>query len=150
MKDLAIDLKIIGVVNASYHSPRDAPFQGGEEILEIIIDNEFEQGLTDIEGFSHLHIFYWLHQSKGFSLMVQTPWDSTPHGVFTTRSPHRPNPIAHAVVQLVERKKNILRVKGLDAINGTPIFDIKPYITNLDMHQKTLEGWITKSGLKRK
>ena len=84
--------------------------------------------MKDIEGFTHIHIYYWLHKSKGYSLHVNTPWDDIPHGLFTTRSPHRPNPIGHTTVELVEQKDNILMVKGLDAIDGTPVLDIKPYV----------------------
>ncbi|MFW6121166.1 MAG: tRNA (N6-threonylcarbamoyladenosine(37)-N6)-methyltransferase TrmO [Petrotogales bacterium] len=147
MKKISVDLKIIGVVHPSYKTTTDALFQGKDEISEIEIDKECFEGLQDIQGFTHLHIFYWLHESTGFSLLVKTPWDSILHGVFTTRSPHRPNPIGHAVVELVERKKNILRVKGLDAIEGTPVIDIKPYVKHLDVKNNAVSGWIEKTDL---
>jgi len=128
MKKLTVDLKIIGVVHSPYKNTSEAPFQGEDTISEIEIFREYFDGLKDIDGFSHLHVFYWLHESQGFSLLVKTPWDTKPHGLFTTRSPHRPNPLGHAVVELVEQKGNILLVKGLDAIDDTPIIDIKPYV----------------------
>jgi tRNA-Thr(GGU) m(6)t(6)A37 methyltransferase TsaA len=146
---MSVDLKIIGVVHSPYKTTADAPFQGNDKISKIEISKEYEGGLKDIEGFTHLHVFYWLHKSKGFSLLVTTPWDTISHGLFTTRSPHRPNPIGHAVVELVEQKDNILSVRGLDAIEGTPIMDIKPYIKKLDVKTDAISGWIEKTNLER-
>ena len=146
---MSVDLKIIGVVHSPYKTTADAPFQGNDKISKIEISKEYEGGLKDIEGFTHLHVFYWLHKSKGFSLLVTTPWDTISHGLFTTRSPHRPNPIGHAVVELVEQKDNILSVRGLDAIEGTPVMDIKPYIKKLDVKTDAVSGWIEKANLER-
>jgi len=146
---MSVDLKIIGVVHSPYKTTADAPFQGNDKISKIEISKEYEGGLKDIEGFTHLHVFYWLHKSKGFSLIVITPWDTISHGLFTTRSPHRPNPIGHAVVELVEQKDNILSVRGLDAIEGTPVMDIKPYIKKLDVKTDAISGWIEKTNLER-
>ncbi len=149
MTQMSVDLKIIGVVHSPYKTTADAPFQGNDKISKIEISKEYEGGLKDIESFTHLHVFYWLHKSKGFSLLVTTPWDTTSHGLFTTRSPHRPNPIGHAVVELVEQKDNILSVRGLDAIEGTPVMDIKPYIKKLDVKTDAISGWIEKTNLER-
>ena len=149
MTQMSVDLKIIGVVHSPYKTTADAPFQGNDKISKIEISKEYEGGLKDIEGFTHLHVFYWLHKSKGFSLIVTTPWDTISHGLFTTRSPHRPNPIGHAVVELVEQKDNILSVRGLDAIEGTPVMDIKPYIKKLDVKTDAISGWIEKTNLER-
>jgi tRNA-Thr(GGU) m(6)t(6)A37 methyltransferase TsaA len=144
MKKLSVNLNIIGIIHSPYKIIDSAPFQGKDEIVEIEIDKEYIQGLKDIEGFSYLHIFYWLHKSSNFSLVVQTPWDTTPHGVFTTRSPHRPNPLGHAVVKFVKQKNNVIIVKGMDAIDGTPVIDIKPYIKDLDVKSKVFSGWMEK------
>ena len=76
-----------------------------------------------------------------------TPWDDKPHGLFTTCSPHRPNPIGHTIVQLVEKKKNILKVKGLDAVEDTPVLDIKPYVKNIHIKTNTVSGWLEKTKL---
>ena len=141
MKKIAVDLKIIGIVHSSWKTTNDTPFQGGDDVSEIEIFEEYSEGLQDIAGFSHLHIFYWLHQSESYSLMVNTPWDTKPHGLFTTRSPHRPNPIGYSVVELVNTEENRLKVKGLDAINGTPVIDIKPYIKKLDLKKDVVSGW---------
>ncbi|MGB3477526.1 MAG: tRNA (N6-threonylcarbamoyladenosine(37)-N6)-methyltransferase TrmO [bacterium] len=135
-------LTFIGTIHSPYKSKADAPSQGRDNICEIEILKEYEAGLKDIDGFSHLHIFYWLHESRGFTLSVNTPWDDKPHGLFATRSPHRINPIACAAVELVEKKQNILKVKGLDAIEGTPVLDIKPYIPKIDAKPEAQIGWL--------
>jgi len=149
MKTIDINLKVIGIVHSPFKTTSDAPNQGNDTISEIEIDKELEEGLKHIEGFSHLHVFYWLHESKGYNLSVNTPWDDFYHGLFTTRSPHRPNPIGHAIVELVERKGKTLKVKFLDAIEGTPIIDIKPYVKNLDIKNNSSSGWIQKTKLNR-
>ncbi|GAB4329873.1 MAG: tRNA (N6-threonylcarbamoyladenosine(37)-N6)-methyltransferase TrmO [Candidatus Abyssubacteria bacterium] len=137
-----MQISAIGVIHSPYKTRADAPRQGGEELLEIEIYGEYEKGLKDIEGFSHLHVLYWLHESRGYTLTVQTPWDSAPHGLFATRTPNRPNPVGHSVVDLIERRENVLRVRRLDAIDGTPVIDIKPYIAKLDAKCDTRDGWL--------
>jgi tRNA-Thr(GGU) m(6)t(6)A37 methyltransferase TsaA len=107
----------------------------------IEINPELEQGLTDIEGFSHLILIWLFHRAEGYELMAQPPFDTRPHGVFATRSPHRPNPIAITVVELLARDGNKLRVRGVDMLDGTPILDIKPYLSNVP--EETLKrGWL--------
>ncbi len=142
MNTIPVELHIIGTIQSPYKDTADAPPQGTDTLATITIDADVTEGLTDIEGFSHLHIFYWLHQSKGYDTMVHTPWDRTPHGLFTTRTPHRPNPIGYAVVELVKREKNILHVKGLDALDGTPVLDIKPYVPSRDARPDAHPGWL--------
>ena len=141
MKTIPTELKIIGIVRSPYKTVEEAPHQGTDEIVEIEIQKDYQDGLKDIEDFTHLHIFFWLHKSKGYKLIVKPPWDNKPHGVFTTRSPHHPNPIGYTVVELIERENNILIVKGLEAIDGTPVIDIKPYIKKLDLKNNVVSGW---------
>ena len=149
MKEVNVNLQIIGIIHSPYKTTQEAPNQGTDEICKIEILEEYKEGLTDIEGFSHIHLFYWLHESKGYRLLVQTPWDVHPHGLFTTRSPHRPNPIGHCIVELIEKNENILTVKGLDAIDGTPLLDIKPYTKKLEIRQNAKLGWIEKTDFKK-
>ncbi len=149
MKELSVDFKIIGIIHSPYIKTEDVQRKCRKEISEIEIYEGYQQGLKDIKGFSHLHIFYWLHKSKGFSLLVKTPWEDPKHGLFTTRSPRRPNPIAHTIVELVEQKGNILRVKGLDAIDGTPLLDIKPYVKKFDIKKNAVSGWLENIDLNR-
>ena len=137
------ELRFIGIIHSPYKTKADAPRQNGNEVCNIEILKKYEEGLKDIEGFSHLHVLYWLHKADGFTLSVNTPWDDKPHGLFATRSPHRINPIAYAAVELLERKQNILKVKGLDAIEGTPVIDIKPYIARIDTKPNASLGWLS-------
>jgi len=139
-----LSLRPIGIIHSPYHDRVQAPHQGSrrEEICQVELFKEFEQGLKDIEGFSHIILIYYLHKSRGYSLTVKTPWDVTPHGLFTTRSPNRPCPLGLAVVELIARKGNILEVKGLDAIDGTPLLDIKPYVHSIDEKANVKVGWL--------
>ena len=138
-----LKLKPIGVIHSPYHAGQ-APYQGcgREEICEVEVFEQFAEGLKDIEGFSHIVLIYWFHKSRGYSLMVRTPWDTKPHGLFTTRSPNRPCPLGLSVVRLVGRKGNILKVKDLDAIDGTPLLDIKPYVPTVDEKSDIKVGWL--------
>ena len=135
-------LKPIGIIHSPYKTRAKAPPQGKSDVLEIEIFKEYEEGLKDIETFSHLHVIYWMHKSKGYSLLITTPWDTKLHGLFATRTPNRPNPLGHSVVELIERKGNILKVRGLDAIEGTPDIDIKPYVPRIDVKPKADSGWL--------
>jgi len=139
-----LELKPIGIIHSPYETMGEAPFQGykSEEISQIEVFKEFEEGLKDIEGFSHIIIIYWFHKSQGYHLLVKTPWDDSLHGLFTTRSPRRPCPLGLTVVELIAREKNILKVKGLDAIDGTPLLDIKPYIPSVDERLVVKPGWL--------
>jgi formylmethanofuran dehydrogenase subunit E len=140
----SLELKPIGIIHYPYKNTGEAPYQGykSEEISQIEVFKEFEEGLKDIEGFSHIVVIYWFHKSQGYHLLVKTPWDDGLHGLFTTRSPHRPCPLGLTVVELVAREKNILKVTGLDAIDGTPLLDIKPCISSIDERSVVKLGWL--------
>jgi tRNA-Thr(GGU) m(6)t(6)A37 methyltransferase TsaA len=140
----SLELKPIGIIHSPYKNTSEAPYQGykSEEISQIEVFKEFEEGLKDIEGFSHIIVIYWFHKSQGYHLLVKTPWDDSLHGLFTTRSPHRPCPLGLTVVELVAREKNILKVKRLDAIDGTPLLDIKPYVLLIDEKLPIKAGWL--------
>ena len=140
----SLELKPIGIIHSPYHDRGEAPRQGcgREEICQVEVFKEFEEGLKDIEGFSHIVLIYWFHKSQGYSLIVKTPWDAVPHGLFTTRSPNRPCPLGLCVVKLVAREKNILKVIGLDAIEGTPLLDVKPYVPSIDEKADVKVGWL--------
>ena len=139
----SLELKPIGIIHSPYKNMRAAPYQGykSEDISQIEVFKEFEEGLRDIEGFSHIIVIYWFHKFQGYHLLVKTPWDDSLHGLFTTRSPHRPCPLGLTVAELVVREKNILKVKGLDAIDGTPLLDIKPCIPSTDERLGIKLGW---------
>ena len=137
----------IGYVRSPYTSTKSIPKGLGvkhdeEGILEIL--PEFELGLTDIEGFSHLFVIWAFDRSEGFELFGPSPTDDRPHGVFATRSPRRPNPIALTVVELLGREGPRLRVRGIDMLDGTPILDIKPYMSSIPA-EKLRRGWLAEA-----
>jgi len=139
-----IAMEPVGIVLSPYKNATDVPRGLGakhdaEGILEI--RPELEAGLTDIEGFSHLFVFWVFDRSEGFELMVTPPSDHRPHGVFATRSPRRPNPIALTVVELLRREGRRLFVRGVDMLDGTPILDIKPYLSGVPL-ERLRRGWL--------
>ena len=137
-------VKPIGYVRSPYRDSKEIPKGLGakhdaEGVLEL--DAEFEVGLTDIEGFSHLFVIWAFHRSEGFELLGTPPFDDRPHGVFATRSPRRPNPIGLTVVELLAREGSQLRVRGVDMLDGTPILDIKPYLSSVAA-ERLRRGWV--------
>jgi len=124
----------IGFVRSRYTATAEVPKGLGAKheadgVLSIL--PEFGDGLTDIEGFSHLYILWEFDRSSGFELLGAPPSDNRQHGVFATRSPRRPNPIALTVVELRRRDGLELHVRGVDMLDGTPILDIKPYLSSI-------------------
>jgi tRNA-Thr(GGU) m(6)t(6)A37 methyltransferase TsaA len=108
------------------------------------IEAKFEQGLTDIEGFSHLFVLWLFDRSEGYELTAMPPSENRPHGVFATRSPLRPNPIGMTVVELVRRDGRRLFVRGVDMLDGTPILDIKPYLSSI-APEVLRRGWLAEA-----
>jgi len=142
----------IGHVRSPYTQTSEVPKGLGakhdaEGVLEIL--PEFAPGLLDIEGFSHLYVIWAFDRSEGFDLTAHPPSDNRPHGVFATRSPLRPNPVALSVVELVSRDGNKLRVRGVDMLDGTPILDIKPYLSNVP-DEKLRRGWLAEAEARKK
>ena len=128
-----IQLKAIGVVRNEIKEP--AHRYSEKVVSEIIIDSSLTEALDNLDEFSHIIILYWIHLSRRPAPTKVHPRGNPERalmGVFATRSPSRPNPIGKATVRLLERKDNILKVQGLDAIDGTPVLDIKPYIPGYD------------------
>ncbi len=141
----------IGHVRSPYKNTKEIPKGFGakhdaEGILEIL--PQFEAGLTDIEGFSHLFVVWVFDRSEGFELLGTPPIDDRPHGVFATRSPRRPNPIGLTVVELLRSEGNALHVRGLDMLDGTPILDLKPYLSSVPADQLK-RGWVAEAESRR-
>ncbi len=118
-----------------------------EGVLEIL--PEFAAGLTDVEGFSHLYVLWIFDRVTGFDLTAWPPADDRPHGVFATRSPERPNPIGLTVVTLAKRDGARLHVAGVDMLDGTPIVDIKPYLSNVPP-DALRRGWLAEAEARRR
>jgi len=143
-----IKFKPIGVVHSPFKKKEDVdpkkyansrgfdPFQGELEIFK-----EYADGLKDTEGFSHLIVIFAFHQPGGYRLHTKPFLNHRLRGVFSTRSPHRPNPIGMTIVKVIERKGNRVKVAGVDMIEGTPILDIKPY-TPRDQKSPIQIGWL--------
>lgn len=145
---MEIQLNPIGFVRSPFKSLENIPerrivsLSDFEDVIgEIEILEEYEEGLRDIDGFSHLIIVFVFHEIKDKKLKVIPPFNGKERGVFSTRSPFRPNPIGMTIVELLEKKGKILRVKGIDMIDGTPVIDIKPY-TIRDSKINIKMGWL--------
>ena len=145
---MEIKLKPVGMIHSPFKKKEDIeskkyadpkgfdPVQGELEIFK-----EYEAGLKDTEGFSHFIVLFAFHESEGYSLHTKPLLENTLRGVFSTRSPHRPNALGLTVVKVIERKGNIVKVSGIDMIEGTPILDIKPY-TSRDQKSPIKLGWL--------
>ncbi|MDI6776282.1 MAG: tRNA (N6-threonylcarbamoyladenosine(37)-N6)-methyltransferase TrmO [Syntrophales bacterium] len=122
----------------------ETPYQGyrSHEVGEVEVFEEFEEGLADLDGFSHIILLYLFHKSDSYSLKVKPFLDDSLRGLFATRHPGRPNPIGLSVVKLLSRRKNILRIAEIDALDGTPLLDIKPYVPQFDQREKVKVGWL--------
>ena len=147
-----ITMEPIGYVRSPYKEAREIPrglgaTHGAEGTLEIRA--ELEPGLTDIEGFSHLYVIWVFDRAEGCELLGAPPTDDRPHGVFATRSPRRPNPIGLSVVELLGRDGRVLRVRGIDMLEGTPILDIKPYLSIVPS-ERLRRGWLAEAEARAK
>jgi tRNA-Thr(GGU) m(6)t(6)A37 methyltransferase TsaA len=141
----------IGFVKSQYTETSTIPKglnakHDAEGVLEIL--QEFEAGLKDVEGFSHLFVLWVFDRSEGFDLVGAPPVDNLPHGVFSTRSPRRPNPIGLTVVELLRRERTHLLVRGVDMLDRTPILDIKPYMSSVPAGELR-RGWLAEAEARR-
>lgn len=137
-------MQAIGYIQSSYTKTQQVPKGHGtkhtlEGMLELL--PEFEKGLQDIEGYSHLFILWVFHNAQGYELTGKPPTDDREHGVFSTRSPRRPNAIGLTVVELLGRQGRTLHLRGIDMLDGTPVLDIKPYTSSIPM-EKLRRGWL--------
>ena len=142
---MQITLEPIGIIHSPYQKKEDIPIQGAfkpEGVGTIEVFEEYAEGLTDVEGFSHLLIIYFFHRSKDFSLLAKPFLEDKLHGIFAIRSPHRPNHLGVSVVKLLEKKRNILKIGEIDVFDGTPLLDIKPYVPKFDERKNVKTGWL--------
>lgn len=162
-----LELTPIGVIHSLHHDAGLTPIQpvcaaGSRGTVEIF--DEYCEGLTDIEGYSHIHLVYWFHRAEEIwrrrlegraatdasrsdeafrpPLMVVPYLDDVPRGIFATRFNVRPNPIGLSTVRLVERRGGELVVEDLDVLDGTPLLDLKPYVERFDLRLDTRGGWL--------
>ena len=145
-------MKPIGYIRSSYTSTDQVPKGLGathtmEGVLEVL--PEYERGLQDIEGYSHLLIIWVFHQAQGCELVGKVPTDGKIHGVFSSRSPRRPNPIGLTTVELIRREGSSLYLRGIDMLDGTPVIDIKPYTSSIPLEQLR-RGWLEEAERRNK
>ena len=139
-------LKAIGIVRSEVKQPSMQGYKG--IVSDIVIDSSLTEALDNLEEFSHIIVLYWMHQVAGSKSPAKVHPMGRPEvpavGLFATRSPNRPNPVGKATVRLLKRRGNILKVEGLDAIDGTPVIDIKPYLPGYDSATDArVPSWIT-------
>jgi tRNA-Thr(GGU) m(6)t(6)A37 methyltransferase TsaA len=145
------DMRPVGFIRSQYTDTSQVPKGCGakheaEGFIEIL--EEFEEGLLDVEGFSHLFVIWVFDRAEGFELRGVPPTDTRPHGVFATRSPRRPNPLGLTVVRLLGREGRRLRVAGLDMLDGTPVLDLKPYLSSVP-EADLRRGWLAEAEARR-
>ncbi|MDH5440125.1 MAG: tRNA (N6-threonylcarbamoyladenosine(37)-N6)-methyltransferase TrmO [Candidatus Bathyarchaeota archaeon] len=143
-----IRYKPIGVIQSPHKKPLGTPIQprAAENVDGTVeIFPEYVEGLKDLDGFSHVILVYHFHLSKGLSLRVKPYMDDESHGIFATRAPPRPNPIGISVVRLIGVEGNILHIKDVDIVDGTPLLDIKPYVPEFDVRNVEKIGWLEKN-----
>ena len=143
-----IRYRAIGVIHSPFKEPKGTPIQplgakGADGVVEVF--PEYVEGLKDVGGFSHIILIYHFHLARGFSLKARPYMDNEARGVFAMRGPSRPNPIGISVVRLVGIEGNLLRVKDIDIVDGTPLLDIKPYVPEFDIREAEKIGWLEKN-----
>lgn len=139
------EIQAIGIIRTPFVELENMPIQpkgaatvtGTVELME-----EFQEGLSDLQGFSHIYLLYRFHKARRISLKVTPFMDTSSRGVFSTRSPLRPNHIGLSIVQLIGIEKNIIKVQGIDVLDNTPLLDIKPYIAAFDGVKNSRSGWM--------
>jgi len=136
----------IGIIRSPFAEPADAPIQPAfarGAVGRVELKPEFADGLCDLDGFSHIVLLYHMHLATGYALRVKPYLDDQKRGLFATRAPRRPNPIGLSVVRLERIEGTIVHVRDIDAVDGSPLLDIKPYIPPFESAQEVRIGWLT-------
>lgn len=133
----------IGVIHSPFTDKSKTPIQPSRSTAKgtVEIFSDFAEGLADVEGFSHIILLYVFHCSSGYELQVKPFLDNQLRGLFATRHPCRPNPIGMSIVRLLNCKKNVLEIEGVDVLDNTPLLDIKPYVPDFDVKTEVRSGW---------
>ena len=148
-----IQYQPIGTIHSPFDEPQNMPIQpvGALGISgTVVIDPEFQEGLQDLSGFSHIILVYHFHLSKGYAMKVKPFLDDNLRGLFATRAPRRPNPIGISVVRLERIEANVLHIMNLDIVDGTPLLDIKPYVPDFTESEDVKIGWLSKKKIDAK
>ncbi len=154
MKDSAVSDIIfspIGVIHTPFTNLENMPIQpaGAKGVTgEVHVLEQFQEGLTDLDGFSHIYLLYHFHMNDSFKLKVKPFMDNQERGLFSTRAPRRPNMIGLSVVRLLDIVDGVLHIQDVDVLDGTPLLDIKPYVGRFDSMTTEREGWLTRNAHK--
>jgi tRNA-Thr(GGU) m(6)t(6)A37 methyltransferase TsaA len=142
-----MQLNPIGIIHSPYKERGNAPRQGRLSNHEITLEifPQFSAALKGIKHCSHLIVLYWGDQADRETLQSRTPFSELPVGVFSSRSPNRPNPIAFCAADLIRQEGNCLIVRGVDALDGSPLLDIKAYAASIDCIPEATSGHIPNS-----
>jgi tRNA (adenine37-N6)-methyltransferase len=141
-----MDVEPIGVIRSPFREKDECPIQplyARDSIGRVDVFPRFAPALKDIELFSHIFLIYAFHRAGDVELVRPTFLDDEPHGVFASRHPCRPNGIGLSIVQLLGRSGEVLTVRGIDVLDGTPLIDIKPYVHRFDAIDDANDGWVT-------
>ena len=139
----------IGIVRSPFRDPRNMPIQplGARGVRGTVeLDPACAAGLKDLAGFSRIILLYHFHRSEGYALEVVPFLDKTPHGVFATRAPRRPNALGLSILKLVAVDGATLTIEDVDILDGTPVVDIKPYVPAFDAYPDERSGWLAAAG----
>jgi tRNA (adenine37-N6)-methyltransferase len=140
-----LNFRVIGIVHSSFRSAVGTPVQpfcATDSIGSVEIYEQYTEGLQDLEGFERIWLLFWCHRASECKLTVVPYRDTVSHGVFATRAPARPNPIGISSVKIDRIEGNIVYVKELDILDGSPILDIKPYVSQYDSYPDQRCGWL--------
>ena len=144
MKDNKFVFYSIGIIHSPHKEISKIPIQPvfcNDIAGTIILNNEYADGLKNLQGFSHVYLFYYFDRSQKTCLRLKPYLSDHEQGIFATRAPHRPNKLGMSLVRLDRIEKNILYVRDLDILDGTPLLDIKPYIQRFDSREVVKSGW---------
>ncbi|MBU1424294.1 MAG: tRNA (N6-threonylcarbamoyladenosine(37)-N6)-methyltransferase TrmO [Gammaproteobacteria bacterium] len=139
-----MEINPIGIIHSPFAAKETCPIQplyASGAVGRVEVFDEFAAGLKDIEGFSHIYLLYQLDRAGKVELVRAPFLDDTPHGIYATRHPCRPNGIGMSIVKLIKRENNILTIEGIDVLDQTPLIDIKPYVPKFDCFEAASEGW---------
>lgn len=138
--------KTIGYIESPFKKKDEVPrqFFKSKALGKIEISEQYQEALSDLDGFSYIYVLYLFHKSKGYRSKIKPFFGNNERGLFSTRYPARPNPIGLSIYQLLDIEDNILNVKGVDVLSGTPVLDIKPYVDVFDhISDKNMKrGWL--------
>lgn len=147
-----LHIEPIGIISTHFTSKYSTPRQPATAprktvgTIRLFPRRNFEQALQDLQGFDYIWVIFWFHENLNWKPMVLPPHGGRKkRGVFSTRSPHRPNPIGLSLCKLIDIKGRTIRIENPDMLDGTPVLDIKPYLPHAESHPDARSGWIGES-----